>query len=219
MAEIWRDIEGYDGLYQVSNLGHVKRFYKATPPRILKASPNSDGYPFVKLYYDGKRKHALIHRLVALAFIPNPDNKPEVNHVDGIKTDNHVDNLEWVTDTENKRHAFATGLQRQGEDRPDAKLTAAQVVYIRDNPDGLTGAELATMFSVDPATISGIQRGKVYRNAGGVIRKSKRPRVPDEIKQRIRAEYVFGSREFGSTALAKKYGIAQPTILKIVHGR
>lgn len=99
MKEIWRDIEGYEGLYQVSSLGRVKSFnYRHTcKESILKAGVTSNGYLFVCLYKDGKSKTHRIHRLVATAFIPNPDNLPEVNHKDEDKTNNACYNLEFCS--------------------------------------------------------------------------------------------------------------------------
>lgn len=219
MSEIWRDIAGYDGLYQVSNLGRVRRLHKHTPPRISKALPNRGGYLCVALCRGNKSKTCTIHRLVAMAFVSNPDNKPEVNHINGIKTDNRAENLEWCTRSENTRHALTTGLMTQGEERYNAKLTAAQVVYIRENPDGLTGAKLADMFGVTATAVSYVQSGKTYRNAGGRVREAKPhiSRVPDDIRAEIRQLYVYGSRKFGSYALAKKYGITSTAILKIVN--
>lgn len=218
MTEIWRDIAGYEGLYQVSNFGRVRRLRKATPPYVLELRLDNKGYPRVFLSHDGEVKNKLVHRLVAQTFIPNPDSKPEVNHLNGDKTNNHVENLGWATRAENQQHAYDTGLRGSNGNNPLAKLTDAQVVYIRDNPDGLLGAELATMFSVDPATISGIQRGKVYRNAGGTIRTEKLypHRILDEIRDEIRRLYVRGSHEFGSTALARKFGVNPQTVLNIL---
>lgn len=114
--EIWRDIEGYEGIYQVSSWGGVRKF---TPNavvdlislkiysnyKMLNPERTKKGYLRVDLYdADGNRKHYKVHRLVANAFIPNPDGKPQVNHKDGNKKNNSVTNLEWVTDAENKKH-------------------------------------------------------------------------------------------------------------------
>lgn len=99
--EIWRDIQGYDGLYQVSSWGRVRSWYSC----ILHPEVTKKGYLRVDLYdADGNRKHKKVHRLVANAFIPNSDGKPQVNHKDGNKKNNSVTNLEWVTDAENKDH-------------------------------------------------------------------------------------------------------------------
>ena len=94
MMEIWHDTEGYEGLYQVSNKGHVKSL-KWGKERILRPMINSSGYYHIGLYNDGVRKAFRLHRLVAEAFIPNPDNLPEINHRDENKKNNCVENLEW----------------------------------------------------------------------------------------------------------------------------
>lgn len=219
MAEIWKDIKGYDGKYQVSNCGRVRRLRKTVPPRILKLQPSHNGYLQATLFRDGKPKHLLVHRLVAQAFIGNPEGKSCVNHINGIKTDNRADNLEWVTHAENTQHALTTGLMTQGEERYNAKLTNEQARYIRNNPDNLSGVELAAVLGTDKTVISAIQRGKTYKNAGGAIREVKPhiSRVPDEVRDEIRRLYVRGSHEFGSYAFAKKFGVSKSTILNIVH--
>lgn len=108
--EIWKDIDGYEGLYQVSNLGRVKSLnYKRTgKEKILKAGKNSDGYLQVGLHKQGEEKKYLVHRLVAQAFIPNPNNLPQVNHINEDKTDNRVEeqytNLEWINNFDNCNH-------------------------------------------------------------------------------------------------------------------
>ena len=111
MEEIWKDVPGYEGLYQVSNMGRVKSLIvsRAHPiaPRILALSEDRKGYLRCRL----KDRSVPIHRLVAVAFIQNPGNKPQVNHIDGNKKNNCTENLEWVTNTENQRHAFNLGLK------------------------------------------------------------------------------------------------------------
>lgn len=95
--EGWRDIKDYEGLYQVSNLGRIKSFGngKTRKEKILKSRKDGCGYHFVTLYKEGKVKTYKVHRLVAQAFIPNPDNLPQINHIDENKSNNCVDNLEW----------------------------------------------------------------------------------------------------------------------------
>ena len=97
MQEIWRDIEGYEGLYQVSNIRRVKslNYNRSGKERALKQQKNKGGYLWVWLHKDGEKKHCLIHRLVAQAFISNPENFSEVNHIDEDKTNNCIENLEW----------------------------------------------------------------------------------------------------------------------------
>ena len=113
--EEWRDIKGYEGLYQVSSWGRVKSLnYKRTGKEgILNGDPNNIGYMSVVLYKNGKRKPRLIHRLVAAAFIPNPDNLPIINHIDENKNNNRVDNLEWCTHEYNTN--YGTANKRRAE--------------------------------------------------------------------------------------------------------
>lgn len=120
MQEVWKDIPGYEGIYQVSNMGRVLSVKfgpksVAVPlrqtPKIMSASRSSSGYFHVQLYKGGKSSTKLIHRLVAEAFIPNPDNLPQINHRDGNKANNRFDNLEWVTVSENQKHAIKLGLR------------------------------------------------------------------------------------------------------------
>jgi hypothetical protein len=117
--EVWKDIPGYEGLYQVSSLGRIKsldrhrmdgRHYRE---RILKPSSDLAGYLSVELCKEGTGKRILVHRLVAQVFVPNPENKKEVNHINGTKADNRSENLEWNTSSENQLHAFRTGLEKK----------------------------------------------------------------------------------------------------------
>src|SRR5574344_126522 len=112
--DIWRDIEGYEGIYQVSNLGRVKSEHKRNGVTILKNRVGNTGYCTLSLYKNKKTKNFSVHRLVALAFIDNPTNKECVNHKDGNKLNNHVNNLEWTTNEENIKHAWASGLNKSG---------------------------------------------------------------------------------------------------------
>ena len=106
--EIWKDIPGYIGIYQVSNNGNVRRKekYKAIPG-ILRPIKLTNGYLCVDLSYKCKKKRILIHRLVAMAFIPNPDNLPQINHKNEIKSDNRAENLEWCNQKYNNSYGTA----------------------------------------------------------------------------------------------------------------
>ena len=220
MTEIWRDIGGYDGLYQVSNCGRVKSFHNGERILKLRLDNKGKGYLNVHLSRGGAAKNCAVHRLVAEAFVPNPEGKREVNHIDGNPQNNRVENLEWCTRSENVNHAVAWGLIKSGENSPRAKLTSEQVRYIRDNPDGLTQRQLAAVFGVSTTAIGRIQRGKRYKSVGGRIRTEKPPdpkRIPDEVRAEIRRLYVRGSHEFGCYGLAEKYGLGVTTVKNIIH--
>jgi hypothetical protein len=112
MKEEWKDIQNYEGLYQVSNLGRVKSFRRSTKLRckdeyILKPFLANNGYAQVTLYNNTKKHKFLVHRLVACAFIPNPDNLPQINHKDEDRTNNVVENLEWCTAEYNNAYGTA----------------------------------------------------------------------------------------------------------------
>jgi len=106
--EIWKDIIGYEGLYQCSEYSNFRR---KNSLKILSVHLNKSGYYIVRLYKNGKGKSFIAHRITATAFIPNPENKETVNHIDGDKLNNHVSNLEWNTRSENIRHADKNGLR------------------------------------------------------------------------------------------------------------
>lgn len=107
ITEIWRDIPGYEGLYQVSNCGRIKSMYHN---KVVTGGKYPNGYRFIALSKDHVKRNCLVHRLVALTFINNPDNLPVVNHIDGNKQNNTVNNLEWVTQGENLKYAVDIGL-------------------------------------------------------------------------------------------------------------
>lgn len=155
-SEVWVDILGYVGLYQVSNFGRVKVVGKKNFffPSLLKQTLNSSGYYVVRLYNKSKFKDYPIHRLVAVSFISNPDKKPTVNHKNGIKIDNRVDNLEWATNKEQSAHAIKTGLVKKKRRYYGVKLKPKDVNEIRIfYAENNTIISIANKFSVGRQTI------------------------------------------------------------------
>ena len=163
--ENWKEIKGYEGLYECSTHGRVRTVarivkckngtLKSLSQRILTPHFNSNGYLWVFLHKEGVRRFWLIHRLIALTFVANPDNKPFVNHKSGVKTDNVPHLLEWSTRKENVAHAFKTGLMSHaGEKNSQSKLTAQDVLEIRRLfATGVTRRDLATRFQISYSRI------------------------------------------------------------------
>lgn len=170
MEEIWKDIKGYENRYAVSNLGRVKRLPngKGINSKCLIKSTNrlnKDGYVMIVLP-NGERP---LHRLVAETFIPNPENKETVNHIDGNKQNNCLTNLEWATRHEQLIHAYKLGLKTpmQGSNNPNSKLSETDVNYIRKvyKPHSKTygGKVLAKQFNVSLRTIMNIVKFRNYQ--------------------------------------------------------
>lgn len=165
--EKWKSVIGFEN-YQVSNFGNVRNLKFISVNDIVNSknltlSTTTKGYFRVTLY--GKtRRHFQVHRLVAIAFIPNPDNKREVNHKDGDKTNNNDWNLEWNTPKENVIHAWDNGLNHalKGEENGFSKLTTDNVIEIRNSQ--MTGVFLSKKFNVSCAHISRIKLNQVWKH-------------------------------------------------------
>lgn len=125
--EQWKDIKGYEGLYQVSNMGVIRSLYTG---KILKAKKETNGYMRVKLYKDGKGKSHTVHRIVAEHFIPNPYNLPQVNHKNEIKTDNRVENLEWCDAKYNL--SYNNGQRKRADKNTNGKCSKIVLQYTLD---------------------------------------------------------------------------------------
>ena len=175
--EVWRDIKGYEGHYQVSNLGRVRSLDREVPlgkttkkikGKIRKQVLHKLGYPTLNLSKNKEVKGYLVHRLVALHFVDNVNEYPEVNHIDGDKTNNIHTNLEWCTRKENINHAIDTGLTKQnGVDSHWSKLTNDEVFAIRimyKKDERATYENLAEQFGVGASTIGRVVRKEVYQN-------------------------------------------------------
>jgi hypothetical protein len=159
MEEIWKDIQGYEGLYSVSNLGNVKGKW------VLKPATRKDDYMQVGFHVNNVHKYFLVHRLVATAFIPNPLNLEMVNHKDTVKSNCAVYNLEWCTRSENTIHSYANNLQSQkGSINGNSKLTESDVLAIRALKGKMKQYEIAEKYGVSPLMISFIIRRKNWTN-------------------------------------------------------
>lgn len=158
--EIWREIDGFPD-YEVSNLGRVCSF-KGKYPRIKKLRKNRDGYLQIQLWHGGKQVMKKVHRLVAEAFVPNPENKPQVNHIDENKLNNVVDNLEWVTRKENCNHGTRNSRLAEVQGKAVVQYTTEGVFM--DLYSSLTEAERVT--GINKSHICQVCRGK-RKTAGG----------------------------------------------------
>ena len=162
MKELWKEIPNFSR-YHCSNTGKLKTFsWKGgKETRILKPHPNHKGYLMTMLKRDdGKSKTVTVHRMVATTWLENLENKPEINHKNGIKTDNMVDNLEWCTQEENRAHAIENDLQYvlKGEEIGNSILTKEQVIEIREKfvPRIYGRDKLAQEYGVKPCTIKDV---------------------------------------------------------------
>ena len=165
-SETWKPVRDYEGIYEVSNLGRILSHHYGVR-RELQPRITSMGYRKPTLYRNGERNPQLLHRLVAEAFIPNPSNKPEINHIDGDKLNNSTDNLEWTTHAENMAHAAETGLlpDRCGEKNPRSRLMAEQVYEIRAlRAEGLRLTEIGAMFDVSKQCVCEIVHGRRWKH-------------------------------------------------------
>jgi hypothetical protein len=178
MIEDWKDIAGWEGLYAVSSNGRIKSYNRLvtelngktrTHKGRLVTLKKTGRYHGVSLFLHGVGQRYYAHRLVAEAFIPNPDGRPEVNHKDGNKFNNCVLNLEWATRSENAKHAFAMGLMepppaRKGESQHSAKLTEHDVNQIRKTFKPGMGRLLAQKYGVTPPSIYGVINGRTWQH-------------------------------------------------------
>jgi len=163
IMEIWKDISEYKG-YQISNRGRIKSFQKNPNGIIMKPSESNLGYLTISFYNSDGEKRFYVHRLVAKFFKPNFFNKPHINHKNGIKTDNRVENLEWITPSENNQHAYNVGLKKaNGENNGRSKLNSFQVRVIRKTV-GLNNTELSRIFNISRTVISLIKSNKIWIN-------------------------------------------------------
>lgn len=161
--EIWKDVMGYEGLYKVSTYGNVFIVSKNRNQTPLKVR---NGYLLVDLFKSGSKKRISIHRLVAIHFLDNNENKPQVNHKNGIKTDNRLENLEWSTASENQRHSLNNGLKKpiKGEECKYAKITEKDAIDIKYGYKGVIHKEIANIYNVSRTTVIDIRKGRSWKH-------------------------------------------------------
>lgn len=170
MEEIWKDVVGYEGLYEVSNQGQVRSHHPS--PRKKKGEclrpGNLRGYRIVILCKDKARHTALVHRIVAIAFLGAPPNvhRPTVNHKNLDKADNRVENLEWLSHADNNRHAAPLIPHQKGMEKKNRKLNEEQVRSIRTRyiPNVISLMTLAVEFGVSEQTIHAIIHRKKWKH-------------------------------------------------------
>jgi len=176
----WKALPSYEGLYEISINGEIKSLERIVTDTffgkqrirvlreiIMKNGKSSKGYPQTHLRKNLETKTWEIHRLVAKACIPNPNNLPQINHIDGNPMNNHVSNLEWCTQSHNQLHANATGLRtsQKGEANTQSKLTELQVIEIRRlNSSGISMRELGRRFGVSYPVIRNIVLRKKWNH-------------------------------------------------------
>lgn len=169
--EMWARVDGYEGLYEVSDLGRIRRIGKAAQNgngrgggvrlgRILSTRVGRSGYPEAQLWRDGKTQRVTVHRLVARAFLGACPPNHEVNHIDGKKDNPKASNLEYVTRAENVNHAYRTGLRQP---TPPTKLTPEQVRQIRSEASQSSQRKLAQRFGVARRTIRSVIGGLSWK--------------------------------------------------------
>lgn len=161
--EVWKTIQNYGGLYQVSNTGKVRDLKNHIKP-VYK---NNKGYECLSLYYNGKTYHPTVHRLVAKAFIPNPNNYDQINHKDCNKENNSVENLEWCNQRYNYDEGMKTFQYSKNEEHYFAKLKNSDIPIIYELYKlGFTRATVVKIFNVRPSSLEAIEKGISYRELG-----------------------------------------------------
>jgi hypothetical protein len=227
MEEVFKPVVGYEGYYEVSNFGNVysvdreiltiRGFFEKRKRRKMNFMYAKAGYVCVCLSRDNKNNRTFVHRLVAMAFIPNPENKPQVNHKDLNKANNRVDNLEWNTALENNKHAQLNKANSFGESHYRAKLTEEIVKEIRYiyRSQLYSFADLAAIYGVSAHTMRSLIIGKIWRNVDyptQSYREVNREKLSAELKKKLIELNIT------QTQLAETIGSCRADICRAVSG-
>jgi hypothetical protein len=223
LKEEWKDVVNYENLYYVSSFGRVKKYYKNGNCLYMKHFLNQPGYPITTLFKWGARKNISTSRLVAIAFLSNFNNYPEVNHKNGVHTDNRVDNLEWCTPGQNIKHSYREldHPRMRGSSNGNSKLTddnVQEICDLLDNRD-LTHKQIADKYNVTRALISAIHEGKTWLHLTRrdyVKPKHGTTKLSEDNVVEIYTESWKG--ELTSETICKKYGISESTVRNIKCG-
>lgn len=234
MQEIWKslkDIVECGDNYEVSNMGRVRSVDRkvnswnggrVSKGIILKTWINRYDYEMVTFQDTDTKKSYGVHRLVALAFIPNPDNKPEVNHEDGNKVNNNVENLTWATFSENRKHAFETGLQYgvKGQDNVNAKLTDEKVIELFEKykTNNYSMQQLADKYDSSLTVVSTIINGTAWTHLNLGTHKrdmSKKSIITDELIKKVKELKELG---YSKRKIEREVGVSRTTVTKILDG-
>lgn len=232
MQESWRPVKGYEGLYEISNRGRVKSLKRIVkrgnhtlqiPETILKIHINRWGYPHCSLNKNGKSKTHTIHRLVASAFIDKSHEGLEVNHIDGNKENNSVENLEWVTRTENIRHAFSNNLmvRHKGYKNGSAILDDEKVKEIKRHilEGKMYSREIARKYGVSLTCITHIKTNNTWTHIPWPKIKTVRGKRYLREKSVAEIKSLLLNSKLSVKEIAKRYSVSPSAIYNIKYDR
>lgn len=211
----WRDVVGYEGLYQVSDDGLVKN--KKTGRDLARLS--TMGYMKVNILKGGRSSYTFVHRLVAFAFVPNPDGKPHINHKNGLRSDNRPGNLEWCTIKENNAHARdvlkSHTVNRKRDSGRSSKDDVLQIVQMYKN--GSHGTQIARSFNLDPSTVYNILRGDTWSWLTGITSGDVVRGVSEEKMEAVRRMALDWNSGMTTDELCKKYAATKKYVVSCLY--
>lgn len=213
--ELWKPVDRFTN-YEVSNRGRVRN---VTRNHILKQGTFKQGYKYVTLSDNTYKKTLSVHRLVAYAFIPNLENKPQVNHLNNISDDNRVLNLEWVTHQENMDHGKLVKAFPQGVNAFNSKLTDRQVRQIVIDSKSMSEPQMSKKYNVSEPAIRSILTGNTWRHITGIPKTKNRGilnRITNQDAHNIRQKRLDGVKVVN---IAKEYGLSVSHVYDIIKGK